>query len=172
MANRLTGEMESTVCTTIMPIRTSGPHTPKPSIQTRTRSFQSHVLRVWRTADSHETSFGFELLHVGSVCRDLPRDALDEPAVLLESDATFFELLDGAVVLVAQLRHGIGLPEQICDLVDLRHERRPELVKNHGISFDIATSGRHASAIGVRRGYFTAGSRSPAAGASARILPW
>ena len=67
---------------------------------------------------------------------DLPRDALDEPAILLQPGAPFLELLDGAVVLVPHLRDRIGLPEEVGDLVDLRHERGPELVKNHGVSFD------------------------------------
>ena len=38
---------------------------------------------------------GFELLHVRPVGRDLPGDALDQAAVLLEPDAAFLELLDG-----------------------------------------------------------------------------
>ena len=62
---------------------------------------------------------------------DLARDALDQAAVLLEPAAAFLELLDRLVVLVAHLGDRIGLPEQVGDLVDLRHERGPELVKNH-----------------------------------------
>ena len=93
---------------------------------------------------------------------DLARDPLDQAAVLLEPAAAFLELLDRLVVLVAHLRDRVGFPEEVGDLVDLRHERRPELVKNHGVSFD------HA----LRRGYFLTGSRSPASIASARILPW
>ncbi len=77
----------------------------------------------------------FELLHVRLVGGDLPGDPLDEPAVLLEAGAPFLELLDGAVVLVSHLGHRIGLPEDVRDLVDLRHERGPELVENHGGSF-------------------------------------
>src|SRR5207247_9639849 len=67
--------------------------------------------------------------------RDLPRHPLDQTAVLLEARSALLELIDGPVVLVAHLRHGIGLPEQVRHLVDLRHERRPELVKDHGVSF-------------------------------------
>ena len=74
---------------------------------------------------------GLELLDVGAVGLRLARDALDQPAVLLQPAAAFLELLDRAIVLVAHLRHRIGLPEQIGDLVDLRDEGRPELVKNH-----------------------------------------
>ena len=102
-----------------------------------------------------------ELLHVRLVRRHLPRHALDQAAVLLEPAAPFLELLDRPVVLVAHLRDRIGLPEQVGDLVDLRHERRPELVKNHRGSFDATST----------TSYFLAGSRSPPT-ASARILPW
>src|SRR5207249_10484459 len=63
-------------------------------------------------------------------------DALDEPAILLEPRAALFQLLDRAIVFVAHLRHRIRLPEQVRDLVDLRHDRRPELVQNHGVSFE------------------------------------
>ena len=74
---------------------------------------------------------GLELLHVRAVRGDLTRDALDEPAILLQPGAPFLELLDGAVVLVPHLRHGIGLPEDVRDLVDLRDEGGPELVEDH-----------------------------------------
>ena len=74
---------------------------------------------------------GFELLDVRPVRRHLPGDPLDQPAVLLEADAAFLELLDRAVVLVLHLRDRVGLPEDVGDLVDLRHERGPELLKNH-----------------------------------------
>ena len=74
---------------------------------------------------------GLELLHVRAAGRRLPRDALDEAAVLLQPGAPFLELLDGTVVLVPHLRHRIGLPEDVRDLVDLGDERGPELVKDH-----------------------------------------
>ena len=45
------------------------------------------------------------------------------------------ELLDGTVVFVAHLGHGIGLPEDVGHLVYLRHECGPELMENHGGSF-------------------------------------
>ena len=106
--------------------------------------------------------FRLELLHVRAVRRDLASDALDEAAVLLQPGAPFLQLLDGAIVLVPHLRDRVRLPEQIRDLVDLSDEGRPELVKNH-VSPDSSM---------IRRGYCLRGSRSPAPGASARILPW
>jgi hypothetical protein len=86
--------------------------------------------------------FGLELLDVGPVRLRLARHALDQPAVLLQPAAAFLELLHRAIVFVAHLRHRIGLPEQIRDLVDLRDEGRPELVKNHmaPLVIDEATS--------------------------------
>src|SRR4029079_12382137 len=101
--------------------------------------------------------FGLELLHVRLVGRDLPGDAFDEAAVLFETDAALLELLDRAIVFVSHLCDWIGFPEDVRDFVSLGHERRPELVKNHGGSFKTTS-------------YFLPGSRSPPT-ASARILP-
>ena len=64
-----------------------------------------------------------------------PATALDESAVLFQAGAAFLELFDRAIVFVPHLGDGIGLPEQVRHLVDLRHEGRPELVKDHGVSF-------------------------------------
>jgi len=80
---------------------------------------------------------GLELLEVRPVGGNLPGDALDQAPVLFEPPAPFLQLLNGAVVLVAHLRDGVRLPEEVRHLVDLRHERRPELVENHGDSFRI-----------------------------------
>ena len=79
---------------------------------------------------------GLELLHVRPVGRTWRVTRSTSPRYCSRPAAAFLELLDRAVVLVSHLRDRIGLPEQIRDLVDLRHERRPELVKNHGVSFD------------------------------------
>src|SRR5207302_3125124 len=76
-----------------------------------------------------------ELLHVRPVRDDLARHPLDQSAVLLEAGASLLELVHCPVVLVLQLRDGVGFPEQIRHLVDLRHECRPELVKDHDVSF-------------------------------------
>jgi hypothetical protein len=74
---------------------------------------------------------GLEFLYVRPVGRHLTGDALHQPAVLLEASSALLELLDRVVVFIAHLRDRIGLPEQIRDLVDLRDEGGPELVKNH-----------------------------------------
>src|SRR5262249_1262834 len=76
---------------------------------------------------------------------------------------SLLELLHRAVVLVAHLRDRIGFPEQVGDLVDLRHEGRPELVENHGVSFEVGTAagrgpaGGHADATPWTRPLFMRG---------------
>ena len=107
---------------------------------------------------------GLELLHVRPVGRHLAGDALDQAAVLLEPGAALLQLLDRQVVLVSHLRDRVGLPEHVGDLVELRHERRPEFLNNHG------TLLRERATCRLR--HFFTGSRSPASIASARILPW
>jgi hypothetical protein len=68
---------------------------------------------------------------VRSVRGRLAGDTLDQTAVLLQTATPFLELLDRAVVLVSHLGDRIGFPEQVRDLVDLRDEGGPDLVKNH-----------------------------------------
>ena len=67
--------------------------------------------------------------------RRIGRRSLYETAILFESGSSLFQLLDRPVVLVPQLGDRVGFPEDVRDLVDLRHEGCPELVKDHGGSF-------------------------------------
>ncbi len=65
---------------------------------------------------------------------DLPVDALDERAVLLEPLAPLLQLVDREVVLVLHLGDRIRGPEEVRELVDLRLERTPYLAEDHGLT--------------------------------------
>ncbi|MBZ5636683.1 MAG: hypothetical protein LAO55_26455 [Acidobacteriia bacterium] len=73
-----------------------------------------------------------ELLHVVAGAGHLPRDSLDQPTVGFETLAALFELFDRGVMFVLHLGDGVGLPEDVGDLVHLRAKRTPELSQNQG----------------------------------------
>ena len=74
---------------------------------------------------------GLELRDVLTVQRRLPADPLDQGPVLFQPLAALLQLGDRLVVLILHLGNRIGRPEYIGDLIDLRHQRVPELPHDH-----------------------------------------